>query len=93
MYMKNLFFTGRATSYDREPIHCFEQKEISTKKIVLKNYPLSMIEVEINNEGILVDDNYYEWNMFPITIKKTGNHVTKYRDIVEEDIIITIEIK
>lgn len=91
--MNTLVFTGRVISSDKEPLFCCEEIEITVKEIIFKSYPLSLLKVVLNNDGITVDGDKYKWQMLPITIHRTGKHVTKYREIVDEDIMITIEFK
>ena len=91
--MKTLLFTGRVVSEDKEPLSCREEVEIAVKEVLFKNYPLSLLKTTVDNDGITVDGIRYEWQMLPITINKIGKHVTVYRDIVEESITITVELK
>ena len=91
--MKILLFTGRAVSEDKKPLFCREEAEVSVKEITFKSYPLSLLKTTVDNGGITVDGIRYEWEMLPITINKIGKHVTVYRDIVEESITITVELK
>lgn len=89
--MNTLLFTGSAISYDKKPLICYEEIEISAKEVAFKSYPLSLIKATIDNDGITVDGIRYEWKMLPVTINKHGKHATVYRDIVDENITITIE--
>ena len=91
--MKRLLFTGKVTSPDKEPLIHREEIEISENRIKFKNYPLSMLEINLTSDGITIDDINYPWQAFPVKINKSGKHATVYRDIVEENITITIEFK
>ena len=91
--MKTLLFTGRVISSDKEPLFCCEEIEVAAKEVSFKRYPLSLLKTAVDNDGVTVDGIKYEWQMLPITINKSGKHVTVYRDTVEESITITIEFK
>ena len=91
--MKTLLFTGKVVSEDKEPLFCCKEIEVAEKEVSFKNYPLSLLKTAVDNDSIIVDGIRYEWKMLPITINKSGKHVTAYRDIVEESITITIEFK
>lgn len=91
--MKTLLFTGRVVSEDKEPLFCCKEIEVAEKEVSFKSYPLSLLKTAVENDGITVDGIRYEWEMLPITINKSGKHVTVYRDIVEESITITIAFK
>ncbi len=91
--MKTLLFTGRVVSEDKEPLFCREEVKVSVKEVSFKSYPLSLLKTAVDNDGVTVDGIKYEWQALPITISKSGKHVTVYRDTVEENITITIEFK
>ena len=86
-------FEGIVTSIDKEPLICSEELAVNEEKPILKKYPLSLLNVILDTDGITIDGIKYEWSMFPITLNKTGKHITKYRDVVEEKIIITVLLK
>ncbi len=91
--MRILVFIGRVISLDKEPIFCREEIEVAAKEIVFKSYPLSLLKVILDNNSITVDEEKYGWDMLPITVHRIGKHITKYREIVDEDITIKIEFK
>ncbi len=91
--MKILIFSGSVTSSDKEPIFCREEKEVNTQKVIFRNYPLTLLDATLDDEGVTADGIKYVWEMLPITINKTGKHITKYRDVIEERITIAIELK
>lgn len=91
--MKTLLFTGRVISSDKKMLFCCEEIEINIKEIKFKSYPLSLLKVILDNDSVTVDGDNYKWQMLPITIYRMGRHMTKYREIVDEDIMITIELK
>lgn len=91
--MKVLVFNGRVTSLDKEPLFCREEVEITTKETAFRSYPLSLLKIKMTTYGITIDDVTYWWQAFPITIQKAGKHSTKYREIIEESITITVELK
>lgn len=90
--MKMLLFSGKAESFDREPIYCYEKTDIDEKEVVFKDYPLSLLKVKIFKNAIIINENRYEFQTLPITLTLAGKHITKYRDIVEERIEIAVEI-
>lgn len=91
--MKILIFTGRAESPDKEPLLCREETEVSEKEVRFGSYPLSLLKTAISEDGVTADGVKYEWEKLPITINKVGKHVTVYRDTVEENITLTVELK
>ena len=91
--MRMLLFTGNVTCSDKSPLFCCEEIEIAEKEVLFKSYPLSLLKSTVDNDGITVDGIRYEWSRLPIILTKTEKHVTIYRDIIEESITITIELK
>ncbi len=91
MTVKTLSFSGRITSLDKEPFDFDEKIKIADAEVIFKTYPLSLLKVRLDSNGVLIDGIKYTWENLPVTIHKVGKHCTKYRDIVEENIEITIE--
>lgn len=92
-YMDKVIFSGMVMSQDKESLQYHEEIELFAKDIAFRNYPLSLLNVILDTDGITIDGIKYEWDMLPITIHKVGKHSTKYREIVDEDIEITVKIK
>lgn len=91
--MKTLIVIGTVESIDKKPLICRKEIDMSIKEIVFKEYPLSLLEVTIMNNGMIVDGIQYEWDRLPIILTRSGKHVNRYRDFFEEKITISIESK
>ena len=73
---------------------CCEKIEITSGEIEFTQYPLSELGVVMpGDNGITVRGKTYSFDMLPITIKMEGEHATKYREIISEDIKINIQLK
>ena len=91
--MEKLIFKGEVISSDKEPLFCQEEIEVTVNEITFKVYPLSLLKVKITADGIMIDDVAWQWQEFPITIHKVGKHSTRYREMIEENITITVGLK
>lgn len=91
--MKTLVFSGKVECLDKESLICCKEIVLNNHHNNFKEYPLSLLEMEITQEGIIIDGIHYKWDLFPVVIRKQAKHVTKYREVIEETITIHIEEK
>ncbi|MBQ9745807.1 MAG: hypothetical protein IJW21_03195 [Clostridia bacterium] len=91
--MKKLIFCGKAACADKAPLFCREEIALGVKDVKFKNYPLSLLCVGIGERGITADGAEYLWEDFHVTVHKVGRHITKCRETVEENIVITVDIQ
>jgi len=91
--MKFLVFNGIVKSKDKQPLFCREKTAMEPKDFIFKSYPLTLLKATSDKNGITIDEIRYEWEMLPITIHKTGRHITKYREVIKEEITITVELE
>lgn len=89
-----LVFQSEIKSSDNPPLFCCEKTEVTSGEIEFAQYPLSKLGVVmLCDNGITVRGKTYSFDMLPITIKMEGEHATKYREIISEDIKINIQLK
>ncbi len=88
--MKELVFEGKAECKNNESIYCREKIVIMNGKIIFSSYPLSLLDVRVDSDCLFIDGTKYDLGKMPIVLYRRGKHITKYRDIVEENITITI---
>lgn len=89
--MRKLVFIADVTCRDKKPIH-FREYIINPKgRMSFRCYPLTLLEVYAESDYLLVDGQQYAWENLPLAVKRSGRHITQYREIIEETITITID--